>query len=302
MVQTVSSAGAAETAVTYREQAPPPTLAPWVRCLWQLTVQGDGGPGWVVPDGVIDLVASGPALHLAGPDTRPWPVRRRAGAVAVGARFHPGAAPALLGPPASELRDTRVAPDALWGRAGRELAERVGAAASPAARLEAMVAGLSDRLGDAAPPDPGDPDGRRPVGRRRHQQVAGEPADVGRHPGRVAALLGEVGEAGVGHGQAEQARPEQQHGGAADADPGHHHEHDRGQHHVPGRVGEDDRLLEDAALPARNTGPSTSAQLVYSSEVATTAPSSGDRAWRVARSARPGKASMAAAARGMAPR
>jgi AraC-like DNA-binding protein len=154
MVQTVSSAGAAEAAVTYREQAPPPALASWVRCLWRLTVQGDGGPGWVVPDGVMDLVASGPALHLAGPDTRPWPVRRRAGAVAVGVRFHPGAATALLGPPASELRHPRAAPDALWGRAGRELAERVGEAASPAARLEAMVAGLTDRLGDAAPPDP----------------------------------------------------------------------------------------------------------------------------------------------------
>jgi hypothetical protein len=57
-----------------------------------------------------------------------------------------------------------------------------------------------------------------------------------------------VGEAGVGHGQAEQVGPEQQHGGAADTDPGHHHEHDRGQDDVPGRVGEGDRLLQDPAL------------------------------------------------------
>ncbi|HZB58892.1 MAG TPA: helix-turn-helix domain-containing protein, partial [Actinomycetota bacterium] len=92
-------------------------------------------------------------LHLAGPDTSPWPVRRRPGAVAVGIRFHPGAAPSLLGPPASDLRDTRAAPDALWGRRGRELAERVGEAA-PAARLEAMVADLTARAGDAARPDP----------------------------------------------------------------------------------------------------------------------------------------------------
>ena len=75
MVPTVSSSRAAEAAVTYREQAPPPELAPWVRCLWELTVQGDGGPGRVVPDGFMDLVASGPELTLAGPDTRPWPVR-----------------------------------------------------------------------------------------------------------------------------------------------------------------------------------------------------------------------------------
>jgi hypothetical protein len=143
MVPTLSSEPAPapppEAGVTYRELAVPPRLAPWVRCLWELTVQGDG-PGWIVPDGFMDLVAGGPEVTLAGPDTRPWPVRRRVGAVAVGVRFHPGAAPALLGPPASELRDLRVTPDALWGRAGRELAERVGEAPSPAARLEAMVA------------------------------------------------------------------------------------------------------------------------------------------------------------------
>jgi AraC-like DNA-binding protein len=153
MVPTLSSVEPAEAAVTYREQPVPPALAPWVRCLWQLTVQA-GGPGRVVPDGFMDLVASGPVVTLAGPDTRPWPVRRQPGAVAVGVRFHPGAAPALLGPPASELRDTRVTPDALWGRAGRELAERVGEAASPAARLAVMVAALQARLADAAPPDP----------------------------------------------------------------------------------------------------------------------------------------------------
>ena len=56
-------------------------------------------------------------------------------------------------PPASDLRDTRVAPEDLWGRDGRELAERVGEA-TPAARLEAMVADLTARAGDAARPDP----------------------------------------------------------------------------------------------------------------------------------------------------
>ena len=158
MVPTLSSqppaAPPTEVGVTYRELGVPAALAPWVRCLWELTVQGDGGPGWVVPDGFMDLVASGPELHLAGPDTRPWPVRRHPGVVAVGVRFHPGAAPALLGPSARELLDLRVGPAALWGRPGRELAERVADAASPAARLEAMVAGLTGRAGDAARPDP----------------------------------------------------------------------------------------------------------------------------------------------------
>lgn len=154
MVQTVSSARAAEAAVTYREQAPPTVLAPWVRCLWRLTVQGGDGPGRVVPDGFMDLVAAGSALHLAGPDTRPWPVERRGGETVVGVRFHPGAAPPLIGPPASELRDTQVAPGAIWGRAGRELAERVEDAPSPGARMAAMLAALTGRLDHAAPPDP----------------------------------------------------------------------------------------------------------------------------------------------------
>ena len=207
MVPTLSSEPAPapppEAGVAYRELAVPPRLAPWVRCLWELTVQGDG-PGWIVPDGFMDLVASGPVVTLAGPDTRPWAVQRRAGAVAVGVRFHPGAAPALLGPPASELRDTRVTPDALWGRAGRELAERVGEAASPAARLEAMVAGLRDRLDGAAPPDP---------------LVAAAVARLERHPdgaARVGALGPVVGlgerqlrrrfQAGVGYGPKTLAR------------------------------------------------------------------------------------------------
>jgi AraC-like DNA-binding protein len=158
MVPTLSSQPAtappAEAGVAYRELAVPPALAPWVRCLWQLTVQGGGGPGRVVPDGFMDLVASGPELTLAGPDTGPWPVWRRPGAVAVGVRFHPGAAPGLVGPPASELLDTRVTPDALWGRAGRELAERVADAPTPAARLAAMVAPLTARRDGAEPPDP----------------------------------------------------------------------------------------------------------------------------------------------------
>jgi AraC-like DNA-binding protein len=179
MVQTLSSFRTARPAVTYRELAPPPGLAPWVRCVWELTVQGEG-PGWVVPDGVLDLVAAGPELLVAGPDTGPWAVRRRPGAVTVGVRFHPGAAPALLGPPASALRDLRVGPGDLWGRAGRELAERVGEAATPAARLEAMLAGLAARVGDASEPDP---------------QVAAAVAWLEREPaaGRVGALGPAVG-------------------------------------------------------------------------------------------------------------
>jgi AraC-like DNA-binding protein len=159
MVPTLSSdGGAARTigaAVAYREWAPPPALAPWVRRVWELTVEGEGGSGRVLPDGCMDLVVMGGALLVAGPDTGPVPVARKSGETVVGIRFHPGAGPAVLGPAASELRDTRVPLDAVWGRDGRQLQERVTDAPPPAG-LALLQAQLLARLGAAADtgPDP----------------------------------------------------------------------------------------------------------------------------------------------------
>lgn len=153
MVSTLSSAEPTAAAVAYREWAPPPALAPWVRRVWELTVEGDAGPGRVLPDGCMDLVVMGGALLVAGPDTGPVPVARTPGETVVGIRFHPGAGPAVLGPAASELRDTRVPLDAVWGREGRELQERVTEAPPPAG-LAVLQAQLLARLGAAADPDP----------------------------------------------------------------------------------------------------------------------------------------------------
>jgi AraC-like DNA-binding protein len=139
--------------VEYREWAPPAALAPWVRRVWELTVPGAGGPGRVLPDGCMDLVLMGGTLLVAGPDTGPVPVARRAGETVTGVRFHPGAGPAALGPRASELRDSRVPLADVWGRDGRELEERV-AAASPTDGLAVLQRRLLARLGAAADPDP----------------------------------------------------------------------------------------------------------------------------------------------------
>jgi methylphosphotriester-DNA--protein-cysteine methyltransferase len=156
MVPTLSSSRRVEqpaAAVAYREWAPPPALAPWVRRVWELTVPGSGGAGRVLPDGCMDIVVIGGALLVAGPDTGPVPIARRAGETVTGIRFHPGAGPAVLGPRASELRDARVPLDAVWGRDGRELQERVAAAAPPAG-LAVLQARLLARLDAAARPDP----------------------------------------------------------------------------------------------------------------------------------------------------
>jgi AraC-like DNA-binding protein len=156
MVPTLSSspwAGRPAAAVAYREWAPPAALAPWVRRVWELTVPGAGGAGRVLPDGCMDIVVIGGALLVAGPDTGPVPIARRAGETVTGIRFHPGAGPAVLGPRASELRDARVPLEAVWGRAGRELREQV-VTAPPSAGLAVLQARLLARLDAAACPDP----------------------------------------------------------------------------------------------------------------------------------------------------
>jgi AraC-like DNA-binding protein len=149
MVPTLSSG----TPVDYREWAPPAVLAPWVRRFWAVTVTGAGGAGRVLPDGCMDIVAMGGRLLVAGPDTGPVPVPRRAGETVIGLRFHPGAGPAVLGPRASELRDTRVPLEAVWGRHGHELEERV-AAVPPTDGLAVLQARLLARLGAAREPRP----------------------------------------------------------------------------------------------------------------------------------------------------
>ncbi|MFJ4713922.1 helix-turn-helix domain-containing protein [Streptomyces sp. NPDC088785] len=124
--------------------------------LWTRTLDPARGPaGPVLPDGCIDLLwlADGPGeLRVAGPDTRAHRPAPAAVTRYAGVRFAPGTAPAWLGVPAHELRDRAVALDELWPSARvRRLTERIGAAADPAAALEAVARRL---VTAAAPPDP----------------------------------------------------------------------------------------------------------------------------------------------------
>ncbi|MFJ9772648.1 helix-turn-helix domain-containing protein [Kitasatospora sp. NPDC101157] len=105
--------------------------------------------GLVLPDGCMDLLWTEGRLLVAGPDTRafrPGPGLRGPWA---GVRFLPGAAPALLGVPAYELRDRRVELAELWpGGEVRRMTGRIDAAPDPAAALEELAL----RLAAAAPP------------------------------------------------------------------------------------------------------------------------------------------------------
>ncbi|MCO4695361.1 helix-turn-helix domain-containing protein [Streptomyces sp. RO-S4] len=118
--------------------------------VWTSTPSGDRGSGRVLPDGCMDLLWHDGRLLVAGPDTRAHLVGEPS--AWAGVRFRPGTAPALLGVPAHELRDSRVDLADLWPTADvRRVTARVHAADGPARGLEEAALGLA---AEAAPPDP----------------------------------------------------------------------------------------------------------------------------------------------------
>jgi len=138
----------------YRERAPRPELRDHLASAWSLTV-AIGRNGVVIPDGCMDIVwREGLGLVCAGPDTGPVRVSRPPGSTVVGIRFRPGAGPAMLGQPASELRDLRVPLAELWGAEVGRLEERLADAASTTARQDLLQDDLARRLEIAPAPDP----------------------------------------------------------------------------------------------------------------------------------------------------
>lgn len=144
------------TASAYREFAPPPELSALVACTWERTVGDEAGAeSRVLPDGSVDLVWEGSrGLRLAGPDTGPVVYALRPGSETVGLRLRPGAAGAVLGLPASELRDERVPMEDVWGRAGMALGARLEDDLDAAGRRRILEGALLDRLPGVDAPDP----------------------------------------------------------------------------------------------------------------------------------------------------
>lgn len=134
----------------YRERHPPRPLADTVTALWRDDVDTVRLQR-VLPDGCMDLIWTGGAVHVAGPDTAAFLAAATPGQSLVGVRFRPGAAPSVLGVPAHALRDQRVPLDEFWPEA-TELAARIAGGGDPASIL---VDAVAQRLRDASPPDPG---------------------------------------------------------------------------------------------------------------------------------------------------
>jgi AraC-like DNA-binding protein len=141
---------------SFRERRPTPAAAGHLSSVWVQRVPDGAAPYThrTVPNGSIELcVEAGSIPQVVGPQVGPVIETLLPGTTVVGVRFHPGAAPSVLGVPASELVDRVVGWDELLGHPAVEVGEAIAAAASPeqaAAILERAVIRL---LPDAAAPD-----------------------------------------------------------------------------------------------------------------------------------------------------
>ncbi len=136
----------------YQEWLPPEALAATVQCVWTSPVGWSTRPrhAWILPDGCMDIVWTGTALQVAGPDTGPVRVSLPEGTAVVGVRFAPGQAAGFLGAPASAITDSRVALAELWPEAP-SLQERVGEAPTPGAAAAVLVKALVARRREVEP-------------------------------------------------------------------------------------------------------------------------------------------------------
>jgi AraC-like DNA-binding protein len=118
--------------VSYLERV---VASPLVACTWE-QVTSAGHEQRVVPDGCVDLIWTGTRLNIAGPDSEARVVRLAPGSRLVGGRLRPGAAGAVLGLPASELRNlTADAADVLASDVALALLEELAAGSDPHALL-----------------------------------------------------------------------------------------------------------------------------------------------------------------------
>jgi AraC-like DNA-binding protein len=148
---------AATIGQSFRERPPAAALAGHLASVWIQRVAWDAPPYThrTIPHGSIELsVELGADPRVTGPQTGPVVDTLAPGSTVVGVRFHPGAAPVVLGVPASELVDLTVAWDELRGPPGAALGEAIAAAASPREAAAILEHAVLDLLADAASPDP----------------------------------------------------------------------------------------------------------------------------------------------------
>lgn len=152
--------------MSYWEAEPDPRLAPFVERLCFSSDDGrpaDKAPRRILPDGCVDLLFSVSDIEpsagerpcqaeLVGTKTRELMLTSSGIRENLALRLRPGAAARFFRPPLSELTDTALDLDALWGARGAALRTDVGRASSPEARarlVQDALLGLLDTA-DAA--------------------------------------------------------------------------------------------------------------------------------------------------------
>lgn len=142
---------------TYRERPAAAAASSHLSTAWIQRVAPEAAPysHRTVPHGSVELaVEVGSPPRVIGPQTVPVVATLAPGTTVVGVRFHPGAAPALLGVPASELLDVELEGDELLGRSASALGDAVAAAASPRDAAAIVEQAIVERIGAAPAPDP----------------------------------------------------------------------------------------------------------------------------------------------------
>lgn len=140
---TPTPAQARTTRSDYREHPPHPALRDLVACTWESRTD-DERVQRVIPDGCVDLIwFADRELLIAGADTGPRQVRVPGGRHTSAIRLRPGAAGAVLGLPAAEIRD-QLFPATSVCRGAAALEEAL-AAAGPRRRLELLSAAVAER-------------------------------------------------------------------------------------------------------------------------------------------------------------
>ena len=143
-------------------------IRPLDTCVERLCLLSDAPPHSkerIAPSGMIDLVIN---LHenavriydpakperckrfsgavVSGTYSRPFVIDTREFVSVMGVHFRPGGAFPFLGTPASELADTHVDLDALWGTSATELRERLCAGKTPVERFNLLEKTLMAHL------------------------------------------------------------------------------------------------------------------------------------------------------------
>ena len=154
----MSHAGNTGTAASdYREYAPPPLLADHLLCFWTQSITGYRSEyaQRVLPDGCIDMVfINDEAPKVVGPWVKSFIARLPDATRIIGARWHPGRAPALLGLPAAELLNQYVALRDVWSRSLCSPFDRISDQANLTMRRSAFEATLLNLLANVEPIDP----------------------------------------------------------------------------------------------------------------------------------------------------